>query len=183
LCGSLDVPLSAIGERALDALTRRPPRSIPDALLTSTLSRAWAVAVALGRRWGLQPQGAEWAREIHCGECEGLPLSVIQRDFAKFWALNEAQTHDTFAWPGGETYSEFRARILAGLQGIATAYAGSRVALVTHAGVISQVVGVVRGRPAAAWVPDRPRPLTATEVTWHNGAPSAVLTFDDPDWY
>ncbi len=183
LCGSLDVPLSPIGERALQVLTERPPRRIPDALFTSTLSRACAVAVALGRRWALSPQPAEWAREIHCGEFEGMPLEVIQRDFPELWARNAAQTDETFAWPSGETYASFRARILAGLNGIATSHAGSHVALVTHAGVISQIVGVLRGRPASAWMADRPHPLTATEVTWQNGAPAAVLTFDDPDWY
>lgn len=184
LCGSLDLPLSPAGRREVQALVRRPGRrAAPDALFTSTLSRAREVAVALGRAWALRPEAADWAREIHCGNVEGMPLQQLQRTFPDLWARNEAQTDEMFAWPGGETYAQFRARVLAGLEATAAAHAGKRVAIVTHAGVISQVLGVVRGRPASAWAPDRPHPLTATEIGWQNGAPGAVLTCNDRDWY
>jgi broad specificity phosphatase PhoE len=158
-------------------------RAAPAALFTSTLCRAQQVAAALGLAWGLPPEGADFAREIHCGEMEGMPLAELQRDYPEFWTRNAAQVDDTFAWPGGETYAGFRARILEGMQAAASAYAGQRVAIVTHAGVVSQVLGVIRGRPASVWAPDRPRPLTATEIRWQNGRPDAILTYDDPDWY
>jgi hypothetical protein len=54
---------------------------------------------------------------------------------------------------------------------------------VTHAGVISQVIGMIRNRAASVWAADRPDPLTATEISWENGAPGAVLTYNDRDWY
>lgn len=165
-------------------MVRRPPRqAAPDALGTSTLSRASEVAAALGRAWSLAPQSAEWAREIHCGDLEGMPLHQLQREFPELWMRNEAQVDETFAWPGGESYEGFRARVLDGLRATAAAHAGQRVAVVTHAGVISQVLGVIRGRAASAWAADRADPLTATEIIWSNGGPSAVLTFNDPDWY
>ena len=184
LCGSFDVPLSPAGQRQLDALVGRPPRQgVPDALFTSTLRRAREVAAALGRAWGVEPQGAEWAREIHCGDVEGTPLQQLQRDVPEYWIRNEAQADETFAWPGGESYTEFRIRILDGLQATAAAHGGQRVAIVTHAGVISQVLGVIRNRAASQWSADRPDPLTATEFIWSNGEPSTVLTYNDPDWY
>ena len=184
LCGSLDLPLSAAGRAEVHALLRRAPRAdAPDALFTSTLKRATEVADALGRAWRLAPHPADWAREIHCGDAEGLPLDQLRRDHADLWARNAAQEDDTFAWPGGETYLEFRRRILAGLDRVARAQACRRVAVVTHAGVISQVLGAIKGRRACVWEPDRPRPLTATTVLWEDGAPRAVLSFDDRDWY
>ena len=184
LCGSLDLPLSRAGRAAVQALVRRPGDAEgPDALFTSPLNRAAEVASQLGRAWGVEPQRADWAREIDCGAFEGLPLEQLQREFPDLWRRNQAQLEDTFAWPGGETYARFRARVLAGLAGAAAAYPSRRVVVVTHAGVISQVVGAVKGRPACVWEPDRPRPLTATEVLWENGAPRAVLSFNDPDWY
>jgi broad specificity phosphatase PhoE len=183
LCGSFDVPLSAVGRAELDMLVRRPTRPAPDVLLTSTLRRARDVAAALGRAWMREPQPAEWAREIHCGEVEGMALEDIQRRLPELWARNDAQNDDTFAWPGGESYGDFRRRIMAGLRATAEAHHGGRVAIVTHAGVISQVLGVIRSRRAAAWKPDRPLPLTATAIAWHDGAPNAVLTYNDPDWY
>ncbi len=184
LCGSFDVPLSPEGRAQVDAIRRGlARRTAADVLLTSTLRRATHVADALGRVWGLRPKPAEWAREIHCGAAEGMPLDQLQREFPDLWARNEAQVDDTFAWPGGETYTAFRSRILEGLESAAATFPGCRVAVVTHAGVISQVLGVARGRPACAWAPDRPHPLTATEIIWGNGAPGAILTYNDPHWY
>jgi broad specificity phosphatase PhoE len=184
LCGSFDVPLSPAGQVQLTALVEMAPKqAAPDRLVTSTLRRARQVAAALGRAWGLEPEGVDWAREIHCGDAEGRPFQQLQREFGGLWTRNEAQVDETFAWPGGESYEEFRARILDGLHATAAAHAGQRVAVVTHAGVISQVLGVIRGRAASVWAADRPDPLTATEIIWSNGGPSTVLRFNNPDWY
>jgi alpha-ribazole phosphatase/probable phosphoglycerate mutase len=184
LCGSLDLPLSPAGRAQIHALVRRPAHAgVPDALFTSTLKRAVEVACELGRVWRREPWAADWAREIECGEFEGMPLEQLQRDYPDLWTRNEAQIEDAFGWPGGETYAQFRARVLAGLDSLAGTYPSGRVVIVTHAGVISQVLGVVKGRPACVWQPDRPRPLTATEVLWEHGQPRTVLSFNDPDWY
>lgn len=184
LCGSSDVLLSSAGQQQLDALLERAPRhAAPDALFTSTLSRAVAVAVVLERVWKLRSCAAGWAREIDCGNLEGVPFDQLRRELPDVWARNEAQADETFAWPGGESYARFRARVLGGMNAAARANTGRRVAVVTHAGVIAQVLGVIKGRPASVWSVDRPDPFTATEVTWENGAPGAVLTFNDRDWY
>jgi broad specificity phosphatase PhoE len=75
LCGTFDLPLSASGRVQVNALLERgPAHDRPDALLASPLARARQVAEALGPIWGLTPSPAEWAREIHCGDVEGLPL-------------------------------------------------------------------------------------------------------------
>jgi alpha-ribazole phosphatase/probable phosphoglycerate mutase len=185
LCGSLDVPLSAAGRARLHALLRRrrAHARVPDVLFTSTLRRAVEVARELGRAWDLEPRPTDWAREIDCGEFEGMPLQRLQGAFPALWSRNHAQVEDTFAWPGGESYIQFRARVLSGLAAAADAYRSGRVAVVTHAGVIAQVLGVIKGRAACVWEPDRPDPLTATEVLWENCGPRAVLSFNDPDWY
>ena len=160
LCGSFDVPLTPAGRAQLRALLRQPRRRpVPDALITSALTRARDVAAALGRVWGLTPALADWAREIHCGDVEGMPLSKIEHELPEIWARNVAQADDAFAWPGGETYAQFRCRVLDGLAATASAHPGQRVAVVTHAGVISQVLGVIRQRAAAVWEADRPAPL------------------------
>jgi broad specificity phosphatase PhoE len=184
MCGSFEVPLSQRGRAELQALIQQPTaRPIPDALFTSTLCRALDVAAALARAWMLEPEPAAWAREIHCGETEGMLLEDVQRQFPELWARNEAQDDDAFAWPQGESYRDFRARIVEGLRATVEAHSAGRLAIVTHAGVISQLLGIIRGRPAAVWELDRPQPLTATEITWRDGAPRSVLSYNDPDWY
>lgn len=183
MCGSFDIGLSRRGRAEVDALLQRIKAGAgPDALLTSTLLRAREVAEALGRTWNLSPQPAAWAREIHCGDMEGVPFVEIQRTRPELWDRNEAQADDAFAWPGGESYTDFRTRIMRGLQATAAAHPGRRVAIVTHAGVISQILGTIRRRRASAWAPDRPGPLTATEILWYNGAPTTVLSYNDADW-
>lgn len=184
LCGSFDAPLSAAGRAQVERLCRRAAaRSRPAALYASTLTRARDVAVALASLWHIEPALDDAVREIHCGTFEGMHLHEIQRQYPELWARNEAQADDDFAWPGGESYAAFRARTIAGISRIASRHPGQRVAIVTHAGVISQVLGTIKGRPAAAWEHDRPQPLTATEVAWANGGPLAVLSYNEPDWY
>lgn len=172
------------GEVQLQSLVARVPKqTAPGFLFTSTLRRARQVAAALSRAWALTPQAAVWAREIHCGDVGGMPLNQLRREFADLWMRNEAQNDETFAWPGGESYRQFRTRILDGLRATAGAHAGHRVAVVTHAGVVSQVVGVLRGRAASACAADRPDPLTATEIVWSDGGLSGLVTFNCSDWY
>ncbi len=184
LCGSFDVPLSEAGRGQVETLVRGPVgRPVPDVLVSSTLRRARDVATALGHAWMLESHPAEWAREIHCGDVEGMPLDEVQRRFPDLWARNQAQNDDRFAWPGGESYAGFRTRIMEGLRATVDMHRRRRLAIVTHAGVISQVLGVIRRRPAAVWEPDRPQPLTATEIAWRNGAPTDVLNYNDPEWY
>lgn len=105
LCGSSDVPLSPAGQGELQArVGRLRGQAAPDALSASTWRRASDVAAAPGQVWGLEPQPAEWAREIHCGAVEGAPLVQLQRDLPEYWTRSEAQTDESFGWPGGESY-------------------------------------------------------------------------------
>jgi broad specificity phosphatase PhoE len=184
LCGCLDVGLSDRGWQHVAELTERAPTvESPAALYTSPLLRARVVAEALTERWRIDAQCANALREIECGVLEGVPFSDVQRAYPEIWARNLAQDDEDFRWPGGETYREFRARILDGLGDIAARHPAQRVAIVTHAGVISQVLGALYARPAAQWEPDRPEPLSATEVVWNCRTPLAVLTYNARDWY
>ena len=184
LCGWLDLPLSATGEASVRAMRQRGVRrEAPAALYTSSLRRARAVAEVLGEMWGLVPNGRDTLREIHCGAFEGVALEEIANRHPDLWARNRAQDDEAFAWPGGESYRAFRARVLEALGHVARAHHGERVAIVTHTGVVTQLLGAMRGRSPAIWDADRPNPLTATEVSWVNGAPDALITFDRRDWY
>jgi broad specificity phosphatase PhoE len=73
--------------------------------------------------------------------------------------------------------------VLDGLRATAAAHQGQRVAVVTHAGVVSQVLGVLRGRTASVWALDRPDPLTATEIIWHDDGLRGLVAFNVQNWY
>jgi broad specificity phosphatase PhoE len=154
-----------------------------NALYTSPLVRARDVATALGALWRIEPIVENGVSEIDCGRFEGMPIDVLQEQYPELWAANLAQQDEEFAWPGGESYREFRSRVLRGVERIVSAHQGAQVAIVTHAGVITQILGALRGRSPAEWEPDRPEPLTATEVTWVNGGPAALLRFNERSWW
>ena len=178
LCGWFDAPLSGRGRAQLARLREHPlVAPAPDALYTSPLTRASEVAAALADIWNLREQVVPDLREIHCGQLDGMPIADIQRDYPDVWARQHAQADDELAWPGGESYREFRRRVLGALSELAGRHSGGRVVVVTHAGVISQVLGRLKGRPPAVWEVDRPDPLTLTEVTWADGAPMSLIRF------
>lgn len=184
LCGSTDVALSPEGEAQVAALRQRVhARVAPPALYASPLQRAAAVARALATSWGMAWQAAPAIAEIDCGAMEGLPIAEIERCWPQVWQRNAAQVDDGFRWPGGESYAEFRTRVLAGLSTIADAQPAGLSVVITHAGVVSQVLGALDGRPAAIWDADRPSHLAGAGLWWADGAPRAVSFVNAPDWW
>lgn len=183
LCGQCDVPLSATGlAQVREMLRRYGGERLADAMYTSPLRRARDTASVLARAWRLPLRIDAGLQEIDCGDLDGHPIVEVEQTHPDLWARNMAQDDETFAWPGGESYRAFRGRVLAAVERITTAHPGSRVALVTHAGVISQLLGVAQGRSAAAWEAGRPRHATVSEMTWDGAGALAVLRFDAAQW-
>ena len=147
-------------------------------LYTSPLLRAHdtARAIAAGAlgRLGIDPD----LREISCGELEGRPVGEVERHFPALWQANMRQTDDDFRWPGGESYSELRRRALGCVARLAAVHPGEAIVLVTHAGVISQIVGALCGTAPARWSCHRPGNASVTTVLWRSG-PRALVAFDD----
>jgi len=181
LCGWFDPPLSRRGWAQVERLCARlegAPR--PTALYTSPLTRARSMAHVLGARLGLAPRAFDLLREIHCGRLEGVPITEVQQRYPILWHANLRQIDDGFQWPGGESYRDFRRRVLRAVSAIAAEHRGERVIVVTHAGVISQVLGALSGIRAACWEAFRPNNASLTIVQWGDGA-GRVRTFDDHD--
>lgn len=179
LCGSSDVPLSTRGLAQLADV--QPGSNIPappSALYCSPLRRAAETAGALGRAWNIDAVVDREIGEIHCGDFEGLPIEWVQRQHPITWHRNAAQEDDGFGWPGGETYAQFRERVVSALGRIAAGHRGERVAIVTHSGVIAQVLGILSGRRAAVWEKDRPDPFSFTDIVWNNTGPLRLVHFN-----
>lgn len=182
LCGWLDLPLSAQGKAQLEAL-QQPPGPPPDALYASPLLRTRATADAVGRLWNLDPVIEPGLREISCGNLEGESIEKLQSEQAELWARNMAQDDPDFCWPGGESYRGFRERVVATLTSLARCHPGETVVLVTHTGVVSQLIGQLEGISPARWDHHRPTPLSATELLWHDDAPRQLLSFSRQNWW
>ena len=179
LTGWLDAPLSPLGRAQAERLGARlanGPR--PDALYASPLRRARDTAEALATALGASPRLLGSLREIHCGRLDGLPLEQVQRRYPQLWRRNLAQESDAFRWPGGESYREFRARVLRAVRHIAQKHRGGRVVIVTHSGVITQVLGALHRVPAARWSTFVVSNASITEVRWDCGT-GTLLRGDD----
>jgi broad specificity phosphatase PhoE len=178
LLGWSDVPLSSAGREQVRLLCARMVAEPPDVLYTSPLRRALETATALGAALDLRPRVRAGLREINCGDVDGLPITAVRRDYPLLWTQNQAQVDDTFRWPGGESYSVFRARCERAVQRIVAAHRGQRIAVVTHTGVITQVLGALRGTPSARWGTLRAGNASLTVVRW--GARNGVVAvFND----
>lgn len=179
LSGRTDAPLTARGHDEIRRLRARLREREPFAAIYSSASRrAYETATALTSA-GLGPvRVCEALQEIDCGELDGSPLAQVRERYPELWAANARHGDDRFRWPGGESYREFRCRCLRAVHALSLAHRGERIALVTHAGVISQVLGALHGASAARWDLYRPANTALTEIVWRRGG-ATVLAFDD----
>jgi broad specificity phosphatase PhoE len=179
LSGRTDVPLSARGRVELQRLEFRLRGNTPfDAIYTSPLRRAAETAIVLEQA-GLGPvRMYPGLQEIDCGTLDGMPLDQVQRSHPELWQANQRQADCEFRWPGGESYSEFRCRCLTAVGTLTRKHPHGRIALVTHAGVISQLVGFVTDASPAQWGRYRVGNTALTEIDWE-GSRGRLVRFDD----
>lgn len=179
MSGWTDVPLSSAGRQQVAALKNRFLSEPPvDAIYSSPLIRARETASGIAYLSESPLRLADDLREINCGRADGLPLSEVKRTYRTLWEQNLRQDDEDFRWPGGESCREFRTRVIAGIDRIAAAHPMQRILIVTHAGVISQILGVVYGLSPARWERFRPENASVTEVRWANLSPE-IISFND----
>jgi alpha-ribazole phosphatase/probable phosphoglycerate mutase len=178
MAGWTDLPLSPQGRLQIERLTQHlAGRPGFDLIYASPLLRTSETARLLAGAGLGRLEFCTALKEINCGELDGLPVDEVQRRFPELWRENWRQSREDFRWPGGESYREFRERCLAAVRSIAAAHLSGRIAMVTHAGVISQIIGFISGVSAARWELFRPGNASVTELTWL-GSSGIVLSFD-----
>jgi len=179
MSGWTDLPLSARGFEQVRLLARRLAGTAPfDRIYTSPLSRARDTARPLAAAALGAVEVCEALKEIDCGRVDGWPIARVQREYPDHWMANLRQLDDDFRWPGGESYRELRRRSVRAARFFAARHPGGRVAVVTHAGVICQLIGHLSGTPAARWEAMRPDNASITEVRWR-GDGGELVVFND----
>ncbi len=152
LSGRTDLPVSQRGRDEILRLRRRLSGAPPfDAIYSSPLRRARETAAALAEIGLGRVHVCGLLQEIDCGKLDGYPLEEVRSRFPNLWAANLRQDDEHFRWPGGESYREFRRRCLRAVEWLARTHPAGRIALVTHAGVVSQVLGYLAGASPARW--------------------------------
>ena len=145
LAGHTDVPLDPLGQSQARQVGERLRSEALQAIVTSPLQRALHTAEAIGVHHNLVPHEDHRLKEMHFGVAEGLTLSeagVLHPEILTL--LNDPMIAD-FAWPGGDQWSDFHARVFAAFADIAQRYRNQSLALVSHGGVISSIVAQLDG--------------------------------------
>jgi probable phosphoglycerate mutase len=175
--GRLDVPLSATGVWQSGRLAQRLAAEAIDAVVSSDLARAWMTAAPLADARGLALVAEPRLRERAFGIFEGKTLDEIAAAHPdEFAAWRARDVH--WRIPGGESGTEFIARVLEALQEIAAAYHGRTLAVVTHGGVLDVIYRQARG---LAW--DAPREHQMLNASINRlGAKPAPLRLRIVDW-
>ncbi|HEY0335140.1 MAG TPA: histidine phosphatase family protein [Stenotrophomonas sp.] len=161
--GQLDDPLSELGWQQLRQATAQGQW---DAIVSSTLQRCAAFAAELAALRGLPLRLDNRLVEYHFGHWQGVPIEEIDRDqgeaLGRFWA--DPVAHPP---PGGESFAQFRGRLSAAIDEIASIGSnpgpklesipgqvqipgqgpGQRVLVVTHGGAIRALRCLAEGRP------------------------------------
>ncbi|MBC3347616.1 alpha-ribazole phosphatase family protein [Pseudomonas sp. SWRI196] len=144
LRGSLDDALTDRGwEQMREAVAAGGPW---DRLVSSPLQRCARFTEQLGVRLDLPVHLDKDLQELHFGAWEGCSAAALMDTDAealgRFWADPYA-----FTPPGGEPVLEFSKRVLAAVERLTVAYAGERVLLVSHGGVMRLLLAQARGLP------------------------------------
>lgn len=144
LRGSIDDALTARGWGQMrDAVLAKGPW---DRIVTSPLQRCARYAESLMQALELPLVVEKDLQELHFGDWEGCTpaqlMDTDERGLGLFW-------NDPYGFtpPNGEPVLAFRTRVLAAIERLYVAYAGQRVLLITHGGVMRLLLAQARGLP------------------------------------
>jgi alpha-ribazole phosphatase len=147
--GSLDVGLSARGERLARHLARVLDGIPLAAIYTSPRSRARRTAAPLAGVNGLSATIVEALRELDFGDFEGRLYEEIARDDPQLFAAWMSDP-TSVQFPGGESFADLRMRVLDAIAAIRERHTSQIVAVVSHGGVIRAVLADALEMPERA---------------------------------
>ena len=144
LRGSLDDALTEKGWAQMrEAVLEGGPW---DRLVSSPLQRCARFAAELGEQLNLPVHLEKDLQELHFGAWEGQSALALMQTDAEALGLFWADPY-SFTPPQGERVEDFSTRVLAAVARLHAAYAGERVLLISHGGVMRLLLAQARGLP------------------------------------
>jgi probable phosphoglycerate mutase len=142
--GHGDPELAPAGRDQAERVAERLHAEGVAAIYVTTLRRTVQTAAPLAARLRIEPRVEPDLREVHLGEWEG---GAFRRHVAEGHPIAR-QLFIERRWdviPGAEPADRFSARVRAAITRIATAHADQAVVVVSHGGVIGEVLGHATG--------------------------------------
>ena len=142
--GHGDPPLDPVGVEQAQLLGERLSTEKIDAIYVTTLARTHETAAPLAERIGLTPIEEPDLREVFLGDWEGGEFRVRAANndpiFARIWT---EERWDVI--PNAEKQDVFEQRVWNGFSRIVAAHPDQRVVVVSHGGVIGQLLHHITG--------------------------------------
>lgn len=150
--GRLDAPLSPRGETQVAATALAVAQlavAYPvDVVYSSPLKRARVTAEVIAAALSLPVTEDEGLSEFDLGDWEGRSFAAL-RDEENLW--EHWKVDPTFAPPNGESPWSFAHRVVATFRRIVAAHAGQTLVVVTHGGVLSNLLAIWVGKAPGDW--------------------------------
>lgn len=179
LCGSMDVPLDAIGERQAQLVAHRISTEIhAQALVCSPMLRARLTATPIANSTGLPIEEVPDLREVSFGDLEGHSVEHLESHHPHIAEQMLDPYNTSLRWPNGDHMREFYDRTQRSFADIAVAHAGKTVIVVAHGAVIGGYLRFASGAPINAWRTLGVRNCSISLVDMLGGNPSIVVAND-----
>jgi broad specificity phosphatase PhoE len=150
--GSEDAPLTERGRRQVQATAQRlkelHQQYHVDALYVSPLPRAQSTASAIAKAINIEPIVEPGLREFSIGDWEGRSFRELQQMENLWQRWNE---NPEFAPPNGESPITFTHRVAQVISELAARHPNQTVAIVSHGGVISNILARWLGEGPQDW--------------------------------
>lgn len=143
LQGHTDIPLNDVGRRQAHNLADRLAGTAVAAFEASDLARAAETARIVGDALGVEPTLQPAWREIHLGDLEG--EGSLETVRAQGELISAAARQEEPLGRGGESFSEFHGRIVAGYERLCRDHADETILLVSHGGTLKTLIAHLIG--------------------------------------
>ena len=142
--GRMDSPLTSLGCLQASAVGSCLKNLGCDALVHSDLGRTCETARLIAAETGLPLSPEPALRERALGIMEGLTKAEVRERYPQAFRRYEAREPD-FVIPQGESLRQVLERTRDCLEGLAVAYDGATLAVVTHGGILDAAYRLITG--------------------------------------
>ncbi len=147
--GHADSPLSPRGISQAKALGRRIIEEKFDFFYTSDLGRAVHTSELIGNLSEITAEPCVGLRERDLGVLEGLNTDEMKQSQPEVYASFRNDGPE-FEVPGGESFLQFYERCSASIEDLANRHEGTKIAVVTHGGVLGAIFRYILNIPLDA---------------------------------
>jgi broad specificity phosphatase PhoE len=175
--GRSDPPLTEAGVQQAAAAAKRLASADFGVIVTSPLLRTVQTAQAVAAVTGAAVVTDDGFRETDFGAWEGLTFAEVRERWPA--ELSAWLADPEIAPPGGESFTDVSARVIAALDRMLAARAGQTVLIVSHVTPIKTLVAAALLAPPAALYRMHLDVAALCEIDWYADGPAVLRSFND----